>query len=618
LRPNRDGDTAFTLAGTVQTNPSALSPVAHSTERSQPDNEDEDDLVSLIQSLNHRTANLGVRVVQELFPPVTSRLQRNRQILLDPPMVGAENNFSFSSLQLNITSLTQSNLSSLGYSGNTHTDMHDDPMSLTVLICVSNLMSGTYPGTFYLGETREWCEMNPFSLLLFRGTGPHGGAQAIAAGDPDESEKRINLILYPRKEFVNRTVDIFYPWSPARVADYSFFDDGAASFGSDEYHKSWCTREFFRHMIAVNKEYGVEFEDTNLQQAFTALTGSTARYIDPESPEALDIKNSIMEGNRIMESVRPTWVREEPENATESTPLRRTTRKRPTRQSDQSAASTNPVKRTRVGSQPASEPRRSTRVTRSVATMSTQPAVSPSHSASDREIVVTKTPPHLGEDVIGDSRFTMVGTTASSNSTSVVELLQMQPLFEVSTMKEQIRSIREKAKLLASKFTKRSPLLTANFAPKRLALPPPQTHGIVIVERLIQLAEPVHWLTQKSEHLWFYQSALDEHYAHKLMQVAPLFDHDALVSIFAKNDRNQGAGLCSRALMDKIVSMVNNASRKQETEVVVFDPKELFGRRYQPKFCATVEVTVKPFQGRDAYAHMAHHFREVLRLWFED
>ena len=234
LRPNRHGVSAFTLAGTVQSNPSALSPVAHSTERSQPDNEDEDDLVSLIQSLNHRAATLGVRVVQELFPPVTSRLQRNRHILLDPPMVGAENNYSFSSLQINISPLSQRNLSSLGYSGNTHTDIHDDPMSLTVLICVSNLMSGTYPGTFYLGETREWCETKPFSLLLFRGAGPHGGAQAIAPGDPDESEKRINLILYPRKEFVNRTVDIFYPWSPERVVDYSFFDDGAASFGSDE------------------------------------------------------------------------------------------------------------------------------------------------------------------------------------------------------------------------------------------------------------------------------------------------------------------------------------------------------------------------------------------------
>lgn len=102
------------------------------------------------------------------------------------------------------------------------------------------------------------------------------------------------------------------------------------------------------------------------------------------------------------------------------------------------------------------------------------------------------------------------------------------------------------------------------------------------------------------------------------MQVGPLFDHDELVSIFAKSNRNQGAGLCSRALMDKIVSMVNNASRKQEKEVVIFDPKELFGRQYQPKFCATVEVTVRPFRGHDAYAHMAHHFGEVLRFWFED
>ena len=63
--------------------------------------------------------------------------------------------------------------------------------------------------------------------MIFRGTGPHGGTQAIAPGEPDDTEKRINLILYPRKEFVNRTLEVL---SSHQLADYSFFSDGVASF----------------------------------------------------------------------------------------------------------------------------------------------------------------------------------------------------------------------------------------------------------------------------------------------------------------------------------------------------------------------------------------------------
>ena len=616
--------------------------MAHSTERSQPDNEDEDDLVSLIQSLNHRAATLGARVVEELFPPATSRLQRSRHTLLDPPMFGAEENYSFSSMQINISSLTQRNLSSLGYSGRSHTDRHDDPMSLTVLICVSHLKPGTYPGNFYIGETREWCELNPFSLLLFRGTGPHGGTQAVSARQPHESEKRINLILYPRKEFVNRTVDIVYPYySEQQIGDYSFFADGAACFGSDKYHRSWCSRELFRHMTMENKKYGLPVEGSNLQQAFTAFTGSTNRYIDPESPEGLDIKKSITEANQIMEPVRPSWVAADKATKPVTNPPHRTAQKRPaeehstTPQSDQSAASTNPAKRTWVGSQTTSEPRRSTRLTRSVANMSstaTHPPLSPSYSTipsqspkqkkantSDREIDVTEAHPQLGEDVVDDSHSTRVGTSTSLNSTSVVELLQNQPLFQISTMKEQVESIRQKAKLLPSKFTKRTPLLAQTPAPKRRALLPPKTNGTTIVECLLQLAEEVQWLTQKSEHLWFYQRALDEHYIHKLLQVGPLFDHDTLIRIFKNSNRNEGAGFCSRTLMDKVVLMVNKMTEMDDgaEEVIAFDPEELLGRQHQQKFCATVEVKVRPFRGHGAYAHMAQHFREVLDLWFE-
>src|SRR5204863_1197948 len=142
-------------------------------------------------------------------------------------------------------------------------------MSLSVLICVSRLESDTCPGEFYLGETREWCRLRPFSILIFCGTGPHGGTPAMPCGDPKEGEKRINIILYPRKEFVNRTLGLLRPCDETmRLSDYSFFHDGVACFGTKEYHQAWCARELFRHFVESNKQFGPPLDDMDLQQGF--------------------------------------------------------------------------------------------------------------------------------------------------------------------------------------------------------------------------------------------------------------------------------------------------------------------------------------------------------------
>jgi hypothetical protein len=306
LEANRDGTSGFTTAGTVQTKPFVLSPAAHISQRSKA-KEGEEDLVDLVASLNRRAAILGVQVVEQLFPPVTSLFQRNRRNLLDPPLFGSEENYSFSTMQINISPLTKCDLSSLGYSGMTHIDQHDDPMSITLLMCISYLSPETDPGKFYIGETREWYALKPFSLILFRGTGPHQGTQAIPVGEPTAKEKRINLIQYPRREFLNRDRRIIYPWEPEQPADYSFFSDGGACFGTEEYHRSWCTRELFREMITENKKYGRHIEDSRLQEAFKDITGSTKRYIDPDSDEGKAIKTSITTSNDLLKSLVPTF-----------------------------------------------------------------------------------------------------------------------------------------------------------------------------------------------------------------------------------------------------------------------------------------------------------------------
>jgi hypothetical protein len=287
-------------------NPSILSLTAHLSQRIDP-KEGEEDLVDLVASLNQRAATLGVHVVEQLFPPVTSLLQRDCHNMLDPPTFGSEENYSFSTMQINISPVTEGDLSSLGYSGQPHVDQHDEPMSITLLMCISHLSPETDPGKFYIGETHEWCALKPFSLVLFRGIGPHQGTQAIPAGKPMEKETRINLVLYPGGEFLNRARRIIYPWEPHQLAGYSFFSDGAACFGTEEYHRSWCSREILRKTIAEIKQYGRHVEDSPLQQAFTALTGSTKRYIDRDSDEGKAITKSITAANKLMKSLVPKF-----------------------------------------------------------------------------------------------------------------------------------------------------------------------------------------------------------------------------------------------------------------------------------------------------------------------
>ena len=289
----------------MQTKPNILSPVAHSTGRNSAN---ESDLVELISSINRRMGSLGSRVVKNIFPPQTSRLQQLRQEMLDAPLFGSPDNYSFSTIQVNISPLSTTNLSSLGYSGRSHTDRHDDPMSLTLLVCISKLVDTTEPGKFYLGETREWCTLYPFSLLIFRGTGPHGGTQALAQGQPKEWERRINLILYPRAEFINRTLPIQYPcYEKTRLSDYSFFHDGAACFGTSEYHTSWAKRELFRHFDIATKPYSPRFKPSELQAMYRVIAGRNKRYIDPASAEGVRITDDIAVANKIMRDARPQW-----------------------------------------------------------------------------------------------------------------------------------------------------------------------------------------------------------------------------------------------------------------------------------------------------------------------
>jgi len=67
--------------------------------------------------------------------------------------------------------------------------------------------------------------------------------------------------------------------------------------------------------------------------------------------------------------------------------------------------------------------------------------------------------------------------------------------------------------------------------------------------------------------------------------------------MFKDQNRNRGAG--SRALVDKIVLMINRmstAKADEDEETFTFDAVEIFDRQYQPKFCASVQATVRRYR----------------------
>ena len=638
MKANRDGYSSFTTAGTVQTNPPILSPVAHCARRSQNSKTEEDDLPDLIQALNHHAASLGVQVVEVLFPPETARLQRDRRMMLDPPLFGSDDNYSFSTMQINISPLDKSDLSSLGSSGESHVDSHDDPMSLTLIICMSYLKPSTDPGKFYIGETRDWCALQPFSLLIFHGTGPHAGTQAIPLGEPDDSEKRINLVLYPRKEFVNRTLNLLYPcYNSQQLADYSFFNDGEACFGTKEYHQSWCSRELFRHLISGNNKYGRKVDDSALQQAFTAFTGSARQYIDPNSTQGKAITKSIADANELMESLRPHWQKKNCQSKGLSTiraePAPPANSKGKFSISNQTTYSDAAEKQPSKVASEAQSLRHSTQIKNPTAQLA--PSATHDNKTSSRKVhqrtshrkkkILDDNIPEAHDescvvDVDDDSRDDGPHSRSEQPKTeqSTLEILQGHPLFQLPAMHSEFASIERRAQALPFKFTNRAPQFRVLQAKPSSHLPP-ITDGLTVVEQLIQFGERCHWVTQKCEHLWFYMRVLDEYLISTLLIVEPLFDIDKLTHVFQNQYRNDRAGVCSSALLNKVESIVHRMIAKaecsdntEETELV--DPAEILGAQYQPKFCATVQVKLRPFAGKDYCKHMALHFREACDL----
>ena len=239
-------------------------------------------------------------------------------------------------------------------------------------------------------------------------------------------------------------------------------------------------------------------------------------------------------------------------------------------------------------------------------------------NARDDTPSVDPTSDNIAPDIVhytsGDN--SVVDSTSRSNLASI---LQKTSLFNDSELRWQQGDLASKRILMRQQYRSRKPSVQ-NVLPKPSLLKLPETNGPIIVEELLQLGERCQWITQKHEAIKGYLRALDEHLLLTMLGVEQLFDSRYLKRLF--KCRRSGAGICTKRLMDKVEEMVRKSMENSKAgdtcdETFQFNVKEILGSQYQAKFCVSVEVTIKPYDGKNEYLHMAQHFREVCDVFRE-
>ncbi|KAF7909876.1 uncharacterized protein EAF01_003594 [Botrytis porri] len=136
---------------------------------------------------------------------------------------GNEENRNFSTIQVNYSNVNTVSLSiEMGKSGSLHIDAKDDPARMSVLLNLSNLVEGCWPGTFTIMSLRDYWVFAPCDALVFRARHPHFGIPPRMMGDsarepyvapipdlvwmdPDlYNYSRLVLVAYPQKYLMNR------------------------------------------------------------------------------------------------------------------------------------------------------------------------------------------------------------------------------------------------------------------------------------------------------------------------------------------------------------------------------------------------------------------------------
>jgi hypothetical protein len=87
-------------------------------------------------------------------------------------------------LQLNWSNVDEVTLElSIGEVGGLHVDFHDCPRQWTVLLSLSNILDGHWPGRTIVTDLRLYAVMAPMTALLFKGVRTHISLGPIAMAD---------------------------------------------------------------------------------------------------------------------------------------------------------------------------------------------------------------------------------------------------------------------------------------------------------------------------------------------------------------------------------------------------------------------------------------------------
>jgi len=102
----------------------------------------------------------------------------------------------------------------LGVGGNLHIDKYDSPRNYTVLLCLSNLPDGVWPGRTLLADLRLYIVTAPMTALIFKGTRSHLsiGPRFPTGSTRPQYQPSAQIPHLPAKDYIfARATTINYP-----------------------------------------------------------------------------------------------------------------------------------------------------------------------------------------------------------------------------------------------------------------------------------------------------------------------------------------------------------------------------------------------------------------------
>ncbi|KAB8296385.1 hypothetical protein EYC80_009135 [Monilinia laxa] len=152
-----------------------------------------------------------------------------------PLTFGDEHNKYFSTVQYNYSGADVASLElAIGDVGALHIDGHDDPTLWTVLLILSNIPKGYWPGRTFISSLRVYATMGPMTALIFKAVHPHVSMGPISMENSNRAPyqsylpksieimdhrlyhySRLAAVCYPKKTIMRKSPALIRRSTPA-------------------------------------------------------------------------------------------------------------------------------------------------------------------------------------------------------------------------------------------------------------------------------------------------------------------------------------------------------------------------------------------------------------------